>query len=156
MGLLLWTVAWSTLAIYLFLILMIRLIGRRMLAQLSAIDLIVVILLGSAVETAMVHASTSFKAGLVSAGVLLVANKLLTLAMLRSSRWRHLIGGGPQLLILNGEMQHARMDRLGFTEEAVMAALREREVDDVAKVRFAIFEPDGRVNVVLRDQRVAS
>ena len=62
-------VAGTTACIYLFLITILRLVGRRQLAQLSALDLVVVLLLGSTVETAMIHGDTSLAAGLVSAGM---------------------------------------------------------------------------------------
>ena len=141
-------VALSTLAIYLFLILMIRLVGRRMMAQLSAIDFIVMILLGSAVETAMVGASTSLAAGLAAASVLLVSNRLLTIVLVRSKRLRHLVAGGPVLLVHGGRFLHARMRRLGFTEADVLEALRERGVHDLTDVMSAVLEADGRINVV--------
>jgi uncharacterized membrane protein YcaP (DUF421 family) len=143
-------VALSTLAIYLFLIVMIRLVGRRMLAQISAIDFVVMILLGSAVETAMVGASTSFRAGLVAASVLFVTDRCLGMVMVRSKRLRHLVAGGPILLVHSGQFLRTRMRRLGFTETDVMEALREHGIHDVAVVSLAVLEPDGRINVVRR------
>jgi uncharacterized membrane protein YcaP (DUF421 family) len=143
-------VALSTVAIYAFLILMIRLVGRRMMAQLSAIDFVVMILLGSAVETAMVGASTSLVAGLVAAAVLLVSNRLLSMAMVRSKRLRHLVVGGPILLVHGGTVRLARLRRLGFTEADVLQALRERGVHDLTDVSSAVLEADGRINVVRR------
>lgn len=140
----------STLAIYVFLVLMIRLVGRRMLAQLSALDFIVMILLGSAVETAMVGASTSLAAGLVAASVLLLSNRLLTAVTLRSKRLRHLVVGGPVLLVHDGKVLGARMRRLGFTEANVLEALRERGIHDLSDVNSAVLEADGRINVVRR------
>lgn len=140
----------STSAIYVFLILMIRLVGRRMLAQLSALDFIVMILLGSAVETAMVGASTSLLAGLVAASVLLVSNRLLTIVMLRSKRLRHFVVGGPVLLVHNGALLRPRMRRLGFTEADVLEALRERGIQDLTDINSAVLEADGRINVVPR------
>jgi uncharacterized membrane protein YcaP (DUF421 family) len=94
----------STTGIYLFLLLMLRLFGRRQLGQLTVIDLIVVLVLGSAVETAMIHGDLSLPAGLTSATTLLVLNRLLTWAFLRSTRLRHLVGGGPILLVQNGSV----------------------------------------------------
>jgi uncharacterized membrane protein YcaP (DUF421 family) len=143
-------VALSTLAIYVFLVLMIRLVGRRMMAQLSAIDFVVMILLGSAVETAMVGASTSLVAGLVAASVLLLCNRLLSMVMVRSKRLRHLVVGGPILLVHGGIIRHARLRRLGFTEADVLQALRERGVHDLTDVSSAVLEADGRINVVRR------
>src|SRR5579862_4144605 len=95
-------VAFNTASIYAFLIVAIRLFGRRQLGQLTSLDLLILVLLGSAVETSMVRASTTLEAGLVSATILLVFNRLLTLLMLRSRRFSHLVGSGPLLLIHDG------------------------------------------------------
>jgi uncharacterized membrane protein YcaP (DUF421 family) len=84
-------VAGSTAVIYLFLIVILRLFGRRQLGQLSVIDLIVVLILGSAVETAMIHGNLTLPAAFTSAATLLAVNKLLTLLFLRSERLRHRI-----------------------------------------------------------------
>ncbi len=95
-------VAGSTAGIYLFVIGLLRVVGRRQLAQLSALDLIVVLLLGSAVETAMIHGDVSLAAGLVSAATLLVLNRLLTSVFLRAPRLSQLVNGGPILLVHDG------------------------------------------------------
>src|SRR5437764_4438202 len=96
-------VAGSTAAIYLFLIVLLRLFGRRQLGQLTVIDLVVVLLLGSAVETAMIHGDVSLPAGLASAATLLVLNRILTVTFLHSERLRHLVDGGPVLLVHGGK-----------------------------------------------------
>jgi uncharacterized membrane protein YcaP (DUF421 family) len=143
-------VAESTAIIYLFLIVAIRLIGRRSLGQLSAIDLLVLVLMGSAVETAMVKASTRLEAGFVSATVLLVMNKLLTLFMLRSKKLRNFVGGGPMLLVSDGKVVQEHLIRAGLTKQDLLEAMREREVGDIADVRLAVMEPDGVINVVAK------
>src|SRR5882724_4081955 len=81
-------VAGSTAAIYLFLLVLLRLFGRRQLGLLTVIDLVVVLLLGSAVETAMIHGDVSLPAGFASAGtlMLMLMNRLLTAVFLRSER----------------------------------------------------------------------
>jgi len=142
-------VALNTLAIYLFLVLVIRLIGRRQLEQLSALDLVTLLLLGSAVETAMVHGSTTLIAGLVSASVLLGSNKALNFAMLRSRNLRHLVGGGPLVLIHNGKFVEENLRRAGLTPQDVLEGIREREATSPDQIRFAVLEADGRINVAV-------
>src|SRR5579872_3533790 len=68
-----------TLVLYFFLIFCLRVVDRRQMGQMTVFDLVVIIVLGSAVETSMVAGSTSLQTGLVSASTLLVANRLLTL-----------------------------------------------------------------------------
>src|SRR5580658_3890614 len=133
-------VAGTTTAVYLFLIVVLRLFGRRELGQLSVIDLIVVLILGSAVETAMIHGNLTLPAGLTSAATLLVVNKLLTLVFLRSKRLRHLVGGGPILLVHNGKLVFEHCHRVGMSPADVDEACRSRGYDDLTKIKFAILE----------------
>jgi len=148
---LLLTTALHTAIIYVFLIVAIRLFSRRQLGQLSALDLLILILLGSAVETAMVQASTSLRVGLVSAATLFVINRLLSLVMLKSRRFSHLAGSGPLLLVHNGRLVEENMRRLGLTKEDVIEAIRGRECTSIEEIRYAVFEPNGEVTVVRPD-----
>lgn len=147
-------VALQTLAIYLFLVVLLRLIGRRLLSELSVIDLLLVVMLGSAVETSMVVASTNLEVGIVAACVLLLANKALT-SLHRKYRWfRILMGGQPVLVVHDGEIIESHLRRLGLNRDEVMEALREREQGNLANIKFAVFEPDGEINVIPKDMAV--
>ena len=141
-------VAASTLTIYIFLAVSMRLMSRRQLGQLTALDLLIIILLGSSVETAMVHGSTSLKAGLVSGSTLFVTNFIVSRLMRRSKRFGHICGMGPLLLVHDGKMVEEHLRRAGLTHEDVMQALRQREQSRLDDVRFAVLEPDGQINVV--------
>lgn len=141
-------VAFHTLVIYLFLIAGLRLMGRRQMGQLTIIDLMIIILLGSAVETAMVAGNTSLAAGLVSAGTLLLANRLITAIACRSRRLRHLVSGGPVLLVHNGQLVEPHLRRAGLCPADVLEAIRERGCGGVDEVKYAVLEADGSINVV--------
>ena len=146
-------VSGTTAVIYLFLIAILRLAGRRQLAQLSVLDLIVVLLLGSAVETAMIHGDLSLTAGLVSAGTLLVLNRLLTWAFLKSPRLSQLVNGGPILLVHDGRILDSHLRRAGLTRPDLDAALRGRGFADPVGVRAAVLETDGTISVVAEHRR---
>jgi uncharacterized membrane protein YcaP (DUF421 family) len=141
-------VAGSTAAIYLFLITILRFVGRRQLAQLSALDLVVFLLLGSAVETAMIHGDVSLAAGLVSAATLLILNRLLTLVFLHAPQLSHLVNGGPVLLVHDGTVIEEHLRRVGLTHPDLDAALRSRGFASSDGVREAVLETDGSITVV--------
>jgi uncharacterized membrane protein YcaP (DUF421 family) len=143
-------VAATTAGIYLFLVVLLRVFGRRQLGQLTVVDILVVLLLGSAVETAMIHGDVSLAAGLVSAGTLLVLNRALTWALLRSGRFAHLVSGGPLLLVHDGTPVAQHLRRAGMTTEDLAEALRDRGYDSLDGVRDAILETDGSVSVIPR------
>jgi uncharacterized membrane protein YcaP (DUF421 family) len=147
----LWAVVGATVAIYLFVLLLLRVSGRRQLAELTVIDLVVVLVLGSSVETAMIRGDTSLAAGLVAAATLLVTNRLLTVAMLRSKRFRHFVGGGPVLLVHNGKVLDEHLRRSGVSRDDLAAALRARGDTNPERVQYAVLETDGTITVVDRD-----
>ncbi|HWD37617.1 MAG TPA: YetF domain-containing protein [Fimbriimonas sp.] len=144
-------IAASTGIIYAFLIVAMRALGRHPMAQLSPLDLVVVMLLGSAVETSMVHSSTALSGGVVAAVVLLALNRLLTFGMLKSKQFKNLVGGGPLVLVSNGRFVEEHLKRAGLTKADVEEALRQRECGDLNEVRLAVLEPDGQVNVVFAE-----
>lgn len=141
-------VAGCTTVIYLFLIAVMRIFGRRELGQLSVLDLIVLLILGSAVETSMIHGNLTLPAGLTSAATLLVVNKVLSLIFLRSKRLRHIVNGGPVVLVHDGKVVHSHCKRVGMRDADLAEALRAKGYDSVAQVRFAVCETDGQVSVV--------
>lgn len=138
----------NTVAIYFFLVVMVRFFGRRQLGQLTPIDFVVVILLGSCVETSMIHGDTGLRAGLLSATALLIVNRLFGLLFAKSRRLRHLMVAGPVLVVHNGRFVAANLHKLGLTEADVLEALRAREQSDLSKIRFGVMEADGEINVV--------
>jgi uncharacterized membrane protein YcaP (DUF421 family) len=143
-----------TLILYAFLIGMLRVVGRRQMGQLTVVDLSIIILLGSAVETAMIAGHTSLLVGLASAATLLVANRLLAWTLLRSRRLRHLVAGESVLLVHNGQFVEENLKRMGLLESEVLTAVRERGFAGLEEVRFAVLEPDGSINVVSMDAKV--
>lgn len=141
-------VAIHTVCIYLFLVLGLRFIGRRQMGQLTVIDLVIVILMGSGVETAMVNGNTTLYAGIVSAGTLLLMNRGIALAAARSRAVRRFIGGEPILLARGGHVIEENLKRAGITPYDLEHALRARGREGVAGTRFVVMETDGVINVV--------
>jgi len=141
-------VAWHTFVIYAFLIAMLQVLGRRTLGQLTVIDLVVIVVLGSAVETAMVAGNTTLPAGLVSVAMLLILNRALTAVFFANKRLRHLVSGSPILLIHFGHFEEEHLKRTGLTRADVLQSLRARGYCSAEEVKFAVLETDGTINVV--------
>jgi uncharacterized membrane protein YcaP (DUF421 family) len=144
-------VFWHTVVIYVFLIAGLSLLARRQIAQLTSVELVVVMVLGSAVETAMVAGNLSLAAGLVSASTLLVSDRLLSLGLRRWRGLRRAIVGGPLVLVHNGRLIPEHIRRAGLTEALVLQGLRERGYDHLEEVRFGVLEIDGSISVIPRD-----
>jgi uncharacterized membrane protein YcaP (DUF421 family) len=144
----------QTLIIYVVIIGYMSLFGRRQFAQITYIELLVITLLGSAVETAMVAGNTSLLAGLVSASTLLVANRVFSILVSRWKWLRQRVIGGPLILIREGVFVDRNLRRAGLTQADVEGAIRQRGFADPADVRYAVYEVDGSIGVVPIDAPV--
>lgn len=141
----------QSLAIFAFLILTLRLIGRHVMAQLTLIGFLVVALLGSAVESSMYAGSGSLVAGLTAATTILVADKLLSVLSQRSERLRGFLVGSPLVLVHDGQTvpEHLRRSRLTYHD--LMTAIRLRGYDKLDDLKYVVLEVDGSVSVIKED-----
>ncbi|HET9016139.1 MAG TPA: YetF domain-containing protein [Thermomicrobiaceae bacterium] len=140
--------AGQTLAVYVFLILLLGRAGRPQMAQLTLTNYVIIALLGSAVESALYAGSNSLAAGLTSATTLLLADRGLRWLISRSRLTRRLLIGSPLVLVHNGQIIASHLRRSGLSREELMAAIRMHGYDGLDDVRFAVFEVDGSIGVV--------
>ena len=144
-----------TVVVYIVLLLALRVAGKRELGQMTPFDLVVLLIIANAVQTAMVGPDTTLTGGLVAAFVLLGVNRLAALLGLRSARVRHALIGTPTLLVHDGQLVHANLQREGIVDDEVEEALREHGVDGPAHVKLAVLEVDGTISVVpMSDEKV--
>ncbi len=148
------TIAAKTAAVYVFLVAGLRLFGKRELGQLSLYDLVMIIILGNAVQNAMINNDNTLGGGVVAATVLLALNWSLNRFISRSKRAEKFLVGGPVLIVHDGQELRDRMAREGISEDQLGAALREHGIDNVRDVHLAVLESDGTISVVPQGTQV--
>ena len=137
-----------TICVYIFMIIAIRIFGKKELAQLSVIDLVFILLISNSVQNAMVGPNTSLNGGLVAAGSLFLVNYTLKQILYRSKKMSNLIQGESILLIYNGLAIMENCKKAEITIEELEAAVREHGAKDIQKVELAILEVDGNISVI--------
>jgi len=147
-------IALKTTVIYFFLVIGLRVLGKRELGQMNIYDLVLIIILANAVQNAMVGDDSTVFGGITAATTLLILNRLFTLAMVHSKRLEHLMVGEPVLIVNDGKMIESRMKHEGVTEEQVLAALREHGLEKLEQAHMCILEVDGTISVVGTDAEV--
>jgi uncharacterized membrane protein YcaP (DUF421 family) len=147
-------IAAKTAVIYAFLILGLRLLGKRELGQMSLYDLVLIIILGNAVQNAMINNDNTLGGGVVAAIVLLVLNRAVNAAIVRSKSVERALVGEPVLFVSDGKMLKGRMEREGITRDQLDAALREHGISSLDGVRMCVLEVDGSISVVPRQSTV--
>jgi len=138
----------SSVLVYLFIILMIRLFGKKELAQLSVFDLVFILLISNAVQNAMVLGDNSLTGGLVAAGALFSLNFLLKYLQFRFPGFSKAVQGDEIMLVYHGRMIESHMKKARVTPAELMEAIREHGVSDVSEVDLAILEVDGNISVL--------
>jgi len=141
-------IALRTTAIYLALLVGLRLIGRGEAAQLRTVDLVLLLVLANAVQNAMLGPDTSLAGGLVAAGTLLVLARAFRIVEGAFPALRRSIEGEPILLARHGRLLPRGLARAGLGGQDVLVAARRAGIGSLAKVELAILEADGGVSVV--------
>jgi uncharacterized membrane protein YcaP (DUF421 family) len=137
-----------TIAVYLAILVGLRLSGKREIGQMTVFDLVVLLLIANAVQNAMVGPDNSLVGGILAAVVLLVINALVARLRLRWPRLRRWVEGTPTLLVLHGEVIPQHMRQEGIDENSLQTALREHGIAEISGVEMAVLEIDGSISVV--------
>lgn len=143
-----------SLAVYVFMLVAIRLTGKKELSQLNTTDVVLILLISNAVQNAMVGSNTSLLGGLIAAAVLFTLNYLLKKLMFKNEKFRNLITEKPEILIHNGNLDFAKLSKLGITNEELREAIREHGIEKYKDVKLAIMEADGNISIISGDEHL--
>ena len=143
-----WKIILSSVSVYVFIVVAIRLFGKNELAQLSVIDLVFILLISNAVQNAMVGTDSTLAGGIVAATSLFVVNYLFKRIMYRFPKFGKLIQGEPLLLIYSGKINKKNITKAKISMEEIMEVIREHGVAKVEQVDLAILEVDGNISVM--------
>jgi uncharacterized membrane protein YcaP (DUF421 family) len=148
MSLVWWEFVLRGIIIYVFLIVLLRLTGKRQVGQLSPFDLVLLLVLSNAVQNAMNGGDNSVIGGMISAATLVGVNWIVGILTYRSKKLEALVEGRPEVLIRDGKLFQQTLERAKLTHHEVMAALREAGCGSIDEVRAALLENDGSISVI--------
>lgn len=141
-----------TVAVYLGLAVLVRLAGKRDLAQLNSFDLVVVLLLSNVVQNAVIGPDNSLTGGLLGAAVLIGFNAVVVRASIASERLNRLLEGTRTVLAHNGHWDDKALRHEGLRRGAVDASLRRQNATSVRQAKEVALEPGGALVVTLEDE----
>lgn len=135
-------------AVYLFMVLALRIFGKRELSQLNSADIVLILLISNSVQNAMVGSNTSLEGGILAAFVLFLLNYLLKSFINKSKFIKELVLSKPQILIHDGKVEYKTLAKLGITSDELDEAIREHGVENHKNVKLAMFEIDGNISII--------
>ncbi len=136
---------------YVLLILLLRLAGKRTLSRMNSFDLIVNVSLGSILGAILLNRSVSLAQGIVALAALVGLQFLVTWSSVRIPAVRRFVTGEPVLVLENGVILPQALARARLTENEIRAAVRSAGLSDLSLVRAVVFETDGSLSIVRRD-----
>jgi uncharacterized membrane protein YcaP (DUF421 family) len=134
-----------TIVVYVALAVLLRLAGKRDLAQLNSFDLVVMLLLSNVVQNAVIGPDNSLAGGLLGAAVLVGFNAVMVRLSVHSDRAFRVMEGTPTVLARDGRWDKQTLRRLGLREADIEAALRRQNANDVSEAERVTIEPGGAV-----------
>jgi uncharacterized membrane protein YcaP (DUF421 family) len=129
--------------VYLVLIVLLRLFGKRELAQLNPFDLVVLLSLSNTVQNAIIGNDNSVTGGIVGAFSLLAINWILMRVLYRHPKLNEALEGGATTLITDGVPDRKAMKKEGLTDEELLSVLHKQSYDRYEQVRRCVLEPNG-------------
>src|SRR5258706_2806138 len=145
-----WEFILRAVIVYVFLLIVLRVTGKRQTGQLAPFDLVLLLVLSNAVQNAMNAGDNSLVGGLISATTLVLLNMGVGFLTYRNKRMEALIEGRPEVLIHNGRLFEDVMAKAKLTHHELNSALRQAGCACIQEVHSAILENNGSITVTPR------
>jgi uncharacterized membrane protein YcaP (DUF421 family) len=139
--------------VYFVLLAMIRVSGKRSMGQFTSFDMLLVVLLGNAVQNALLGADTTVGGGLILAATLIALNWGVGYVSSRSDRAERLFEGVPVVLARDGHVYREILKRELVSRADFHKAMRENDCAEVDQIGLAMLETNGHITILRRDER---
>ncbi len=141
------TVLLRTFFMYFFVLLILRVMGKREIGKLSIFDLVVSIMMAEIAVFAIEDPKISILRGIIPILALMLTQISISKISLKSKKIRELVEGKPSILIENGKIKDHEMKKQRYTIDDLLTQLREKKINNVADVEFAVLETSGKLSV---------
>jgi uncharacterized membrane protein YcaP (DUF421 family) len=136
-----------TFMIYFFILLMLRIMGKREIGKLSVFDLVVSIMIAELAVLSLESSEVPMMISILPILVLVFTQVILSYISLKSQKIRELVDGKPAILIENGEIKETELRKQRYNLDDLLLQLRENRIHSISQVEFAILEPSGKLTV---------
>ncbi|MFO7281652.1 MAG: DUF421 domain-containing protein [Thermoanaerobacterales bacterium] len=136
--------------VFFFLLLLTRGLKRRVLADLSPFEMILLVVLGDIVQPGVTQEDSSLTGAVLAACTFGFWVTVTTWATWRSRRLRRVVDGVPIVLVEDGRPVEAALRLEQMPVEELFEAARQQGIDDLSAIRLAVLEPSGRISIIRR------
>lgn len=144
-----------TLILYISVVIVMRVMGKREIGQLQPFELVVALMIAELGAIPMQNVGVPLLSGIIPIIVLMTAQVTLSYISMKSEKGREIICGKPSVLVANGKLVESELAYLRYNINDLLEQLRSKNYPNIADVEFAILETNGQLNVVPRSQKRA-
>lgn len=137
----------KTTVLYLFIVFVYRLMGKKEVGELSIIDLIVTILIAELAAISIEEETRSIFVSIIPIVILVIFEIGISYISLKSEKIRNFIDGKPSVIIKNGKVDFSIMTKLRYSLDDLLSQLREKGIKSIEEIDYAILENSGSLSV---------
>lgn len=137
-----------TILLYAFIILAVRIMGKRQISDMQASELVITLVISDIASIPIQNTEQPIASGILPIAVLVSLEIILSIIMLKSSKFRKLICGNPVVIISDGKILHNQLKKLRISYEDLYSLLRQQQIFDVSDVKHGIIETNGSLSLL--------
>jgi uncharacterized membrane protein YcaP (DUF421 family) len=141
-------IVFRSVSVYLFMIVALRIFGKKELSQLNTADVILILLISNSVQNAMVGNNTTLEGGIIAASILFAINFTLKKLMYKYKKFSDFMQEKPEILIHDGQLDFKSLSKLNITNDELKEAMREHGIEHFSDVKLAMLEIDGNISII--------
>ncbi|MGE5473554.1 MAG: DUF421 domain-containing protein [Ignavibacteriales bacterium] len=146
-------VFFRTLILYILVVIVMRIMGKRQIGQLQPFEFVITIMLAELAAIPMQNTGIPLINGIIPIFTLLIAQIAFSYSTLKSERLRGVVCGKPSVLIEGGRIIEEELERQNYNLNDLMEQLRSKSYPNVADVEFAILETSGQISIIPKSQK---
>ena len=134
--------------LYAFVVFVMRVIGRRELSSMTPFDLVLLIVLGDAIQQGLTQDDYSVTGAVLAVATIASLQVFTSYLSFRSAKARNVFEGNPIVIVDRGEIVERNLVRERMTKEEIAEEARQQQIDSIDKVKWAILEPSGKISFI--------
>lgn len=142
-----------TIILYIFIIIALRIMGKRQLSEMQTSELVITLLISDIAVIPMSNTSQPLLSGIVPILILISLEIVFSVLMLKSGRFRKIVCGSPEMIIKDGKLLQNQMRRLRLTTEDLCVQLRQQGIFSIEDVQYCIVETNGDISVLEKPEK---
>ncbi|QKS70773.1 DUF421 domain-containing protein [Paenalkalicoccus suaedae] len=150
------TIILRTVLVYLVILLVFRIMGKREIGQLSVVDFVISLMIAELAAIAIENFRDPLAHHLVPLFLLVFIQMVLAYGALKSQAFRKVVDGSPSVIIKNGKIDEGEMRRQRYNFDDLLLQLRQKDICFMSDVDFAILEPSGQLSVIRKQEHPAT